>query len=65
MNTMVSILLVGLISVSYVLQNWILSFMEEAPNEWVVFGSLAVIGGLVPFLLFIWGVLLLIRRSER
>lgn len=66
MNAIVSLLIVGLLTVSYILQNWIMAIMEEGvTNEWLVFATLAVVGGLIPFLLFIWGVLLLIRRAER
>lgn len=66
MNALVTVMLVGLLSVSYIMQNWIMGVLEgSATNPWVVFATLAVVGGLLPFLVFIWGVMLLIRRAER
>lgn len=58
------------IAVGYVLQNWIMGMIptDGVSSElaaWGVFAALAVVGALLPFLLYILLIMYLIRRQER
>lgn len=69
-KTIVTILTVILIGVGYVLQNWLMGMIPDDGVPWGwqtagVFAGLAVIGALIPFVLYVMAVLYLIRRQER
>lgn len=73
MKTIVSFLTIVFIGVSYFVQNSIINqvsrmFAEQSPTPVQtvgIFATLAIIGALIPFLLYMWTVLALIRRQDR
>jgi len=66
MKTLVTFMLIGLVGVSYTIHNFIINLIEDAEMAaWLIFTIIAVVGGFIPFVLFILGALALIRRAER
>ena len=59
---MVSILLLVVLSASYILQNWILTVMDDVDTAGLVFGTLIVVGGFLPYLVFVVGIMFLLKR---
>lgn len=63
MGAIVIVLLGVFFAASYTIQNWILEVMDGLSSG-VVFGSLLVVGALVPFILFVVSILAISRRVE-